>query len=195
MKPLGLGPLSRIMGSQRTRALQALQRDRMEVLEAEEPQADVAYAFNQYHMASAPVVDAADRLVGVIHMEDAMVALDEEAEEDLKRLSGVGDESLSDRVMEIFKRRFPWLAINLCTAVLASAVIGQFEGVLEQLVALAVLMPIVASMGGNGATQTLAVVVRALATRDLTRANVLRLVAREAVREVTGRATSRLYGL
>ncbi|MEM6439705.1 MAG: magnesium transporter [Pseudomonadota bacterium] len=180
MKPSGLVPLSRIMGSQRAALLEGLKRDRMEVLDAEEPQADVAYAFNQYHMASAPVVDAAGRLVGVIHMEDAMEALDEEAEEDLKRLSGVGDESLSDRVMEIFKRRFPWLAINLATAVLASLVIGQFDEVLEQLVALAVLMPIVASMGGNGATQTLAVVVRALATRDLTRANVLRLVAREA---------------
>jgi magnesium transporter len=181
MKPVGLVPLSRIMGSARSRSLDALKRDRMEVLEAEEPQADVAYAFNQYHMASAPVVDAAGRLVGVVLMEDAMEALDEEADEDLKRLAGVGDESLSDKVAEIARRRFPWLAVNLATAVLASLVIGQFEDALGKIVALAVLMPIVASMGGNAATQTLAVAVRAIATRDLTPANMWRIIARETL--------------
>ncbi|MFO7855446.1 MAG: magnesium transporter [Paracoccaceae bacterium] len=181
MKPVALVPLSRIMGSPRARSLEALKRDRMEVLEAEEPQADVAYAFNQYHMASAPVVDAAGRLVGVVLMEDAMEALDEEADEDLKRLAGVGDESLSDKVAEIARRRFPWLAVNLFTAVLASMVIGQFEDALGKIVALAVLMPIVASMGGNAATQTLAVAVRAIATRDLTPANMWRIIARETL--------------
>jgi magnesium transporter len=168
MRPAGLAPLSRIMGSGRDRLLEDLARERMELIEAEEPQADVAYAFNQYHMASAPVVDAAGRLVGVIHMEDAIEALDEEADEDLKRLSGVGDESLSDKVWEITRLRFPWLAVNLVTAILASLVIMQFDATIQEVVALAVLMPIVASMGGNAATQTLAVAVRALATRDLT---------------------------
>jgi magnesium transporter len=181
MKPVGLVPLSRIMGSSRERVLSKLKRERMEIIEADEPQEDVAYAFNQYHMALAPVVDDAGRLVGVIHMEDAMVALDEEADEDLKRLAGVGDESLSDKVWEVCKLRFPWLAVNLATAVLASLVIMQFDATIEQIVALAVLMPIVASMGGNAATQTLAVAVRALATRDLTPANMRRLITREFV--------------
>lgn len=181
MRPAGLAPLSRIMGSGRDRLLEDLARERMELIEAEEPQADVAYAFNQYHMASAPVVDAAGRLVGVIHMEDAIEALDEEADEDLKRLSGVGDESLSDKVWEITRLRFPWLAVNLVTAILASLVIMQFDATIQEVVALAVLMPIVASMGGNAATQTLAVAVRALATRDLTAANMRRLIGRETV--------------
>ncbi len=181
LKPVGLAPLSRIMGSGRDKVLKDLQRDQMEIIDATEPQADVAYGFNQYHMASAPVVDEAGRLVGVILMEDAMEALDEEAEEDLKRLSGVGDESLSDKVWEITKLRFPWLAVNLGTAILASMVISQFDATIAQIVALAVLMPIVASMGGNAATQTLAVAVRALATRDLTAANMRRLVTRETV--------------
>ena len=181
MKPVGLVPLSRIMGAARRRSLEALKRERMEVFDAAEPQADVAYAFNQYHMASAPVVDPAGRLVGVILMEDAMEALDEEADEDLKRLAGVGDESLSDKVSEIARRRFPWLAVNLATAVLASVVIGQFEEALATIVALAVLMPIVASMGGNAATQTLAVAVRAIATKDLTPANMWRIILRETL--------------
>ena len=181
MKPVGLAPLSRIMGAGRERRLDELKRDLMEVMEVDEPQEDVAYGFNQYHMATAPVVDDAGRLLGVIHMEDAMEALDEEADEDLKRLSGVGDESLSDKVLEITKLRFPWLAVNLGTAVLASLVISQFDATIEQIVALAVLMPIVASMGGNAATQTLAVAVCALATRDLTASNMRRLVTREAV--------------
>ncbi|MGM0586159.1 MAG: magnesium transporter [Pseudomonadota bacterium] len=181
MKPVGLVGLSRIMGSGRARTLEELSRERMEVIAAEEPQEDVAYAFNQYHMASAPVVDEAGRLVGVIHMEDAIEALDEEADEDLKRLSGVGDESLSDKVWEITRLRFPWLAVNLVTAILASLVIMQFDATIEKIVALAVLMPIVASMGGNAATQTLAVAVRALATRDLTPANMRRLILRETV--------------
>lgn len=181
MKPLGLVPLSRIMGSSRDRMLRDLQRDHMELIETEEPQEDVAYGFNHYHMTSAPVVDGSGRLVGIIHMEDAMEALDEEADEDLKRLSGVGDESLSDKVWEITKLRFPWLFVNLGTAVLASLVISQFDATIQEIVALAVLMPIVASMGGNAATQTLAVAVRALATRDLTASNMRRLVTREAV--------------
>ncbi|MEO1533411.1 MAG: magnesium transporter, partial [Pseudomonadota bacterium] len=106
---------------------------------------------------------------------------DDEAEEDLKRLGGVGDEEISDNVWEITKRRFPWLAVNLGTAILASLVIAQFDDTIAQIVALAVLMPIVASMGGNAGTQSLTVAVRALATRDLTGTNAGRVVLREAV--------------
>ena len=130
---------------------------------------------------SAPVVDQDGRLIGVITIDDAMEVLDEEADEDLKRLGGVGDEELSDQVWAITKRRFPWLLVNLFTAILASVVIGLFEDEIAQLVALAVLMPIVASMGGNGGTQSLTVAVRALATRDLTTTNAGRVVLRETL--------------
>ncbi|MEO0994690.1 MAG: magnesium transporter, partial [Pseudomonadota bacterium] len=111
----------------------------------------------------------------------AMEVLEEEAEEDMRRLAGVGDEEITDRVWAITKRRFPWLAVNLVTAILASAVIALFDTVIAQFVALAVLMPIVASMGGNAATQTLTVAVRAIATRDLTPTNMLRIVGREGL--------------
>jgi len=125
------------------------------------------------------VVDDNDRIVGVITIDDAMRFIDEEAEEDLLRLAGVGEGSLSDRVRDTTRQRAPWLAVNLATAILASLVISLFEDVIAGLVALAVLMPIVASMGGNAGTQSLTVAVRALATRDLTGSNVWRVIRRE----------------
>jgi len=139
----------------------------------------VAYAFNQYHLISAPVVDSDDRLIGVITIDDAMIVQDEEHEEDIMRLAGVGEGSLSDRVAATTKRRLPWLVVNLCTAIIASLVISIFEATIAQVVALAVLMPIVASMGGNAGTQSLTVAVRAIATKDLTTSNVWRVIRRE----------------
>ena len=180
-KPVGKVPLAAIIGARRPVTLESLMEDDLRVLEATEPQEDVAYAFNQYHLVSAPVVDADGRLIGVITIDDAMEVLEDEAEEDLKRLGGVGKEELSDQVWEITKRRFPWLAVNLFTAILASLVIGLFDEAIAQLVALAILMPIVASMGGNGGTQSLTVAVRAIATRDLTPTNAWRVVVREAL--------------
>ena len=110
-----------------------------------------------------------------------MIVLDEEAEEDILRLAGVGEGTLSDRVVETTRRRFPWLAVNLVTAILASMVISLFDEAIAGLVALAVLMPIVASMGGNAGTQSLTVAVRAIATKDLTGANVWRVIRREVL--------------
>ncbi|MEM9148464.1 MAG: magnesium transporter [Pseudomonadota bacterium] len=181
MKPLGKIPLSRVLGSPRPVTLGSLMVEFERTLHVEEAQEDVAYAFNQYHLVSCPVLDDDGRLVGVITIDDAMEVLEEEAEEDMRRLAGVGDEEITDRVWSITKRRFPWLAINLVTAIIASAVIAIFDQVIAQYVALAVLMPIVASMGGNAATQTLTVAVRALATRDLTPTNMLRIVGREGL--------------
>jgi magnesium transporter len=126
------------------------------------------------------VVDDSDRLVGVIMVDDVVDVIVEEADEDLKALGGVkGDEELSDSVWMIVWSRFPWLAVNLVTALVASWVIGLFAAAIQQMVALAVLMPIVASMGGNAGTQTMTVAVRALATRDLSDANAWRIVRRE----------------
>ncbi|MGB1642117.1 MAG: magnesium transporter [Paracoccaceae bacterium] len=152
-----------------------------QVIPATQDEADVAYAFNQYHLISTPVVDEDGRIVGVITIDDAMVVLDEEHEEDILRLAGVGESNLSDNVLQTTWQRFPWLAVNLVTAILASLVIAQFEATIESFVALAVLMPIIASMGGNAGTQSLTVAVRALATKDLTASNVWRVIRREAL--------------
>ena len=182
LRPIGNVTLGRIMGTKREVPLADLLEETFQVIPADQDEEDVAYAFNQYHLISAPVVDGDGRLAGVITIDDAMAVLDDEHEEDILRLAGVGEESsLADRVIETTKRRFPWLAVNLVTAVLASLVIAQFEATIAQFVALAVLMPIVASMGGNAGTQSLTVAVRAMATRDLTGANVWRVIRREVL--------------
>ncbi len=180
MKPLGYVTLGRVLSSQRTATLKDIQEESFRVIEAEMDEDDVAYVFNQYHLISCPVVDASGRLVGVITIDDAMNVLDEEHGEDMLRLAGVGDEtSLSDNAFQTVRQRLPWLVVNLFTASLSAIVITQFEHTITALVALAALMPIVASTGGIAGTQSLAVAVRALATRDLTRANARRVVMRE----------------
>lgn len=179
--PTGYVTLGKLLGSPRAVKLMSIMEDSFRTIPVTQPEEDVAYAFNQYHLISAPVVDEDERLVGVITIDDAMVVLDDEAEEDILRLAGVsGEESLSDRTLETVRQRLPWLGVNLFTAILASGVISQFEAILAQIVALAVLMPIVASMGGNAGTQSLTVAVRAIATKDLTGSNVWRVVRREA---------------
>ena len=182
MRPTGYVTLGRLMGSPREVPLREITEESFRTIPVMQDEGEVAYAFNQYHLISAPVVDADDRLVGVITIDDAMAILDEEHEEDILRLAGVGEESsLADRVISTTKRRFPWLAVNLVTSILASLVIAQFDAVIAQFVALAVLMPIVASMGGNAGTQSLTVAVRALATKDLTSANLWRVIRREVL--------------
>lgn len=179
-KPMGNVTLGRILAAKRDVALRDIVEEIFRTVEASEKESDVAYLFNKYHLISMPVVDGAGRLVGVITIDDAMNVLDEEHEEDILRLAGVSDEAaLSDSVLETVKGRVPWLAVNLVTAIIASSVVGLFTDAIDQLVALAVLMPIVASMGGNAGTQTMAVTVRALATRELTPRNALRIVRRE----------------
>ena len=179
--PVGYVTLGKLLGTPRGTSLRDITEASFRVIHVNEPEKDVAYAFNQYHLISAPVVDEDERLVGVITIDDAMAVLDEEAEEDILRLAGVGgDESISDGTLDTVRQRFPWLAVNLVTSILASIVIAQFEEILAQIVALAVLMPIVASMGGNAGTQSLTVAVRAIATKDLTGSNVWRVVRREA---------------
>lgn len=181
MKPTGYVMLGRLLATVRGVKLRDITEDSFRPIRANLPEEEVAYAFNQYHLITAPVVDDDGRLVGVITIDDAMIVLDMEAEEDILRLAGVGEESsLSDGVIETTKQRFPWLFVNLVTSIIASLVIAQFEVALATIVALAVLMPIVASMGGNAGTQSLTVAVRAIATKDLTPSNLMRVVAREA---------------
>ncbi|WP_424965012.1 magnesium transporter [Dinoroseobacter sp. S375] len=181
MRPTAYVTLGRMLGARREVPLLDLTEDTFRTIPVTQPESDVAYAFNQYHLISAPVVDADDRLVGVITIDDAMVVLDEEHNEDILRLAGVGDESVSDTTWDITKQRFPWLGVNLLTAIIASLVISLFEDVISQVVALAVLMPIVASMGGNAGTQSLTVAVRAIATKDLTGSNAWRVLRREVM--------------
>src|SRR5665213_54424 len=154
-------------------------RRRVRATEDQEP---VARMFERYNLVAAPVVDDGDRLVGVVTFDDVVDVIEEEAEEDIKALGGVtSDEELSDSVWTIARGRFNWLLVNLATAFLASSVLGLFEGQLQQMVALAVLAPIVASQGGNAATQTMTVAVRALATRELGSNNAFRVVMREGL--------------
>src|SRR5437773_295175 len=151
-------------------------------LRISDDQEDVARLFERYDLVSAPVIDASDRLVGVITFDDIVDVIEEEAEEDIRALGGVGrEEELSDPVFSIARGRFNWLLVNLATAFLASSVLGLFEGELQKMVALAILAPIVASQGGNAATQTMTVAVRALATRELSSANAARLILREVL--------------
>lgn len=179
--PTGYVTLGRLLSAGRDVRLADITEDSFRTIDADEEEGEVAYAFNQYHLISAPVVDADGRLVGVITIDDAMAVLDEEAEEDLLKLAGVGeDSSVADGVVETVRQRTPWLLVNLATANLAAFVISRFSGTIEAVVALAALMPIVASMGGNAGTQSLTVAVRALATKDLTSSNARRVVAREA---------------
>jgi magnesium transporter len=180
MKPTGYVTLGRLLSSRREVRLKDILEDSFRTVPATESEADVAYMFNQYHLISAPVVDDAGRLVGVITIDDAMNVLDEEHEQDMLRLAGVGDESsLSDGAFATARQRLPWLVVNLFTASISAFVISMFEQTIAALVTLAALMPIVASTGGIAGTQSLAVAVRALATRSLTSANARRVVLRE----------------
>jgi magnesium transporter len=176
----GAVALDRLLRTKRPVPIGELIEEDLHPVRAVDDQDDVARLFERYNLISVPVVDENDRLVGVITFDDIVDIIEEKAEEDLKALGGVGrEEELSDSVLSIAKSRFPWLLANLLTALLASWVISRFENAIAKMVALAVLMPIVASMGGNAGTQTMTVAVRAIATRELSRANAGRIIRRE----------------
>jgi len=180
MKPVSYVALGRLLSSRRDIILTDIIEPSFRTVTVTDEESDVAYLFNHYHLISTPVVDESGRLVGVITIDDAMGVLDEEHEEDLLRLAGVDeDSSLTDTVMQTTKGRAVWLFVNLLTAILASMVINLYAETIDQMVALAVLMPIVASMGGNAGTQTMTVAVRAIATRELTPSNAIRVSRRE----------------
>jgi magnesium transporter len=179
---LGAVALDRLLRTKRPVAVSELMEEDRHRVHATDDQEEVARLFEHYNLVTVPVVDAEDRLVGVITIDDMVDVIAKEAEEDIRALGGVsGEEELSDTVWTIARGRFNWLLINLATAFLASSVLGLFEGSLQKMVALAVLAPIVASQGGNAATQTMTVAVRALATRDLGRANARRVIMREVM--------------
>lgn len=180
-KVLGAVQLSRLLRTKRAVPVSEIMNpDRHQIL-ATEDQEEVAQQFRKYDLMSAPVVDENERLVGVVTVDDVVDVIQDEAEEDMLALGGVGDETLTDSIYWTVRSRVPWLVVNLGTAILASLVIQIFDATIEQMVALAVLMPIVASMGGNAATQTMTVTVRALAMNKLSRVNAPRVITRETV--------------
>ncbi len=179
-KLLGIVDLDRILRTTRQARIETIMRDTNYPIPAEMDQEEAAQLFEQYDLLSAAVVDDNGRLVGVLTIDDVVDVIQEEAEEDFMRIGGVGDEELSDTLAETSRSRMPWLAVNLITAFLAASVIGVFDHTIEKIVALAVLMPIVAGMGGNAASQTMTVTVRALATRNLDIHNAARVIRREA---------------
>jgi len=178
----GTVALDRLLRTKRPVSIAELIDEELHPVRVTDDQEDVARLFEHYDLVATPVVDGADRLVGVITFDDIVDVIEQEAEEDIRALGGVGcEEELSDPVLFVARGRFNWLLVNLATAFLASSVLGLFEGELQKMVALAVLAPIVASQGGNAATQTMTVAVRALATHELSSANVARLVLREVL--------------
>jgi magnesium transporter len=177
---LGSVALNSLLRAKRPTAIDAITERDIHPIPVEADQEAVARQFERYNLTSAPVVDGGGRLVGVITADDVVEVVQEEASEDILRMGGVAGERVSDSVWRTASHRFTWLFANLITAILASGVISLFEATIEQMVALAVLMPIVASMGGNAGTQTMTVAVRALATQDIGPANALRVIWRES---------------
>ena len=175
----GVVPLGRLMSSNRDVELSNIKNKETRIINVLTDQEEVAYQFNKYAMVSAPVVNDKNEIIGSITVDDVVDVIEEEREEDILKLGGVGQADIYDAVFNTTKLRFSWLLVNLLTAIVASIVIGFFQASIEKVVALAVLMPIVASMGGNAGTQTLTVSVRALATKELTPSNTVRIVAKE----------------
>lgn len=178
-KLLGAVDLDQILRTKRAVKIQDVMHETRHAIPATMDQEEAAREFEQYDLLSAAVVDENDRLVGVLTIDDVVDVIQEEAEEDLMRMGGVGDEELSDSVLSTSRSRVPWLLVNLVTAFLTASVISLFDRTIEHIVALAVLMPIVAGMGGNAGSQTMTVTVRALATKDLDIYNAWRVIRRE----------------
>ena len=195
-RPLGKLALSRLLRAKRPVLVADIMEARFHRILVHMDQEDVAMLFRQYGLVSAPVVDEDDILIGMITVDDVVDVIDEEAEEDLMRLAGVAEDDLHGGLVATTRSRFSWLAVNLVTAIVASGVIGAFETTIEKMVALAVLMPIVASMGGNAGTQSLTVAVRALAMRELTATNAAKFVIKETtVGSLNGVAFALLAGI
>lgn len=178
--PIGFIPVSRLMRAPREARLKSLMQNQLITIGQKQDQEEAAYLFEKYNLISAPVVDEHGRLIGMMTIDDILAIIQDENKEDILALAGVSEAGLTDTALITLRARGPWLFINLLTAVLASLVIAQFDYAISQIVALAILMPIVASMGGNAGTQTLTVAVRSLAERGLTSQTAWRAIRREA---------------
>jgi|CXWL01.1.fsa_nt_gi magnesium transporter len=191
MRPVGMVAVSKLMRATRDTRIADIMQPVKALIRPEMDQEEVAHTFQKYHLASAPVVDEAGRLKGTVTVDDIVDVISEEGEEDLLKLAGVSEAAQTDSVLKSVRARAPWIFVNIGTALAASTIISAFAVSIEQIVALAILMPVVASMGGNVGNQALAVAVRALASRDLTDANAWRYIVREAA---TGAAQGLMFG-
>jgi len=178
-KPIGTAPSSRVLRASRDSKMNAIMREMPVLISVNMDKEEVGHTFENYNLVSAGVVNKDNKLVGMITADDVVTVVQEEAEEDVLRLAGVGNEEITDTVFVKTRRRFNWLLVNLATALLASWVISIFGAEIEKVVALAFLMPIVASMGGNAGMQTLAVTIRAIATKELSSSNINKIVGKE----------------
>ncbi len=178
-KPIGSVPSSKVLRTPRDSKMISIMNESQLLIPVDMDREEVGQLFEKYNLNSACVVDKSNKLVGMITSDDVLTVLKEEAEEDALRLAGVGDEEITDGIFKKTKRRFNWLLLNLFTAIIASIVIGFFQDDIEKVVALAVLMPIVASMGGNAGMQTLAVTIRSIATNELTKNNFSQNIIKE----------------
>jgi len=180
-KPVGTVSSSKVLRAPREKKMNSIMREMQVLVPVNMDQEEVGHTFENYNLTSAGVVDKNNKLVGMITSDDILTVVKEEAEEDALRLAGVGDEEITDSVLKKTKRRFNWLLLNLFTALLATWVISKFGATIEQMVALAFLMPIVASMGGNAGMQTLAVTIRAIATKQISSGNFNQIVGKEFI--------------
>jgi magnesium transporter len=178
-RPIGTCQLSWVMRCPRDIAMTDLMKREQTLIPVDMDQEEVALRFQKYALISAAVVDESNRLVGMITVDDVVHIIQQEAGEDILRLSGAGDGDINEPVLDSYKARVRWLLSNLVTALVASTIISYFEGTIEKMVALATLMPIVAGVGGNAGSQTMAVTVRALATNQITGSNTRRTILRE----------------
>jgi magnesium transporter len=195
-RPLGTCKLSWILRTPRSIALTDVMKRDQTLISVDMDQEEVALRFQKYALISAAVVDPAGRLVGQITVDDIVHIIQEEAGEDVLLLSGAGDGDINEPIKLTIRTRLTWLIVNLGTAVIASSVVGLFQGAIAKFALLAVLMPIVSGMGGNAGTQTLAVIVRALATNQLTSSNTWRMIGREfAIASVNGLSLGVLIGI
>ncbi len=177
----GVVPLGRLMGSKREIELNSITNKDLRLIDVNTDQEDVALLFNKYGLVSAPVINNQKKIIGSITVDDVVEVIEEEREEDILKLGGVDHTDLYESVISTTKSRISWLIVNLMTAVVASIVIGLFEAAIEKVVALAILMPIVASMGANAGTQTLTVAVRAIAVKELTTSNAIKIITKETL--------------
>jgi len=180
-KPIGTVPSSKVLRTSRETKMNTIMREMQVLIPVDMDKEEVGHVFENYNLFSAGVVNKSNKLVGMITGDDVFTVLKEEAEEDVLRLAGVGDEEITDTVVKKTKRRFTWLLLNLFTALLATWVISIFGATIEQMVALAFLMPIVASMGGNAGMQTLAVTIRAIASKEISSSNINNIITKEFI--------------
>ena len=180
-KPIGTVPSSKVLRTSRETKMNTIMREMPVLISVNMDKEEVGHVFENYNLFSAGVVNKDNKLVGMITGDDVFTVLKEEAEEDVLRLAGVGDEEITDTVLKKTKRRFTWLLLNLFTALIATWVISIFGATIEQMVALAFLMPIVASMGGNAGMQTLAVTIRAIASKEISSSNINSIITKEFI--------------